>query len=208
MTLGEYFSPVKIANFKSDINSDIEVVRFFGQYRLDMGGLTQSGEIIEKIWHKALKTLLLQDFLPTRILILGFGAGSAAKVMAKRWKGVNITAVELDSVVIELGKKYFQTGLIPNLKIINTEAASFVVKLKKTTKFDLTLVDCYQGYRIPAKLQQPAFIAKLKRHSGRVLINRLFWAEHKAPTLNFLGQLRTIYQVALCRTPSNIVLGI
>lgn len=207
MPLAQFLWPVKVAEYKSEYNDNIEVLKFMGSYRLDMGGLTQSGDIIRQIWSKGLRKLLPSGFVPKKVLLLGFGAGSAAKLLVKKWPGVHLIAVEIDPVVIKIGQKYFGTLTIPNLRVVNVDAVKFMEKLK-TEKFDLIMVDCYQGYKIPARFQTLAFMRKLKLHSRFVLINRLFWQEHKAPSLKFLAKLRTVFTVNTARTASNLLLGI
>lgn len=207
MPLAQFLWPVKVAEYKSQYNDDIEVLKFMGAYRLDMGGLTQSGDIIRQIWSKGLRKLLPSGFIPKKVLLLGFGAGSAAKLLVKKWPGVHLVAVEIDSVVIKIGQKYFGTLTIPNLKVVNADAVKFVESLGRQ-QFDLIMVDCYLGYSIPARLQTLSFVRKLKTHSRFVLINRLFWQEHRSPSIKFLAKLRTVFTVNTARTASNLLLGI
>jgi spermidine synthase len=207
MKLKEYLWPVTVARYKSEFNQEVEVVRFMGEYRLDMGQLTQSGDIIRRIWGKALKRLLPPRFSPQKVLILGLGAGSVAEVIAKRWKEASITGVEIDPTVIKIGRKYFSLNKLANLRLVNADAVEFVEGLG-SQKFDLILVDCYQGHQIPGNLQTLAFARKLKNHGEHVLFNRLFWDVHKPVSLRFMAKLGRGFTVASCRTPSNLVLGI
>ena len=57
MSVKSYFNPEVIKTFKSKFNTNIQLVNFSGQLRLDMGNLTQSGQVIEKIWSRRLKIL-------------------------------------------------------------------------------------------------------------------------------------------------------
>src|SRR3989344_5817102 len=100
MNFKQYFSPQVLKRFDSKINKQVELVAFSGTLRLDMGNLTQSGEIIERIWNKAFKDLLPKKFIPQTVLILGFGAGSAAKLIQRKWPNSHITGIELDESVI------------------------------------------------------------------------------------------------------------
>ena len=139
-------------------------------------------------------------------MILGFGAGSVAKVIRKKWSKVKITGVEIDPMVIKIAKEYFKVDEIPNLQIINKDAEVFIKETKK--KFDLVLVDCYQGYKIPQIFENKKFLTSLKKISEVVLINRLFWDNHKQKTIKFLGELNKSFTTSTCRTPSNLVISI
>lgn len=207
MSLKSYFIPVPIAKYKSQYNSDIELVKFGGHLRLDMGGLTQSGWIIEQIWGKALKNLLPRGYDPHKVLILGFGAGSSAKLISKRYPNAEITGVEIDPVVIDIGKRYFKTDQIPNLRIVNHDAVHFIYDLKSKIH-DLILVDCYLGDQVPQKLESTPFLKKLVTLSNRVLINRLFWSDYQKKTISWLDKIESKFNYQTCRTPSNLVISL
>lgn len=207
MSIKNYFFPEVLQKFKSKFNSDIELVKFGGHLRLDMGGLTQSGWIIEQIWSKALKKLITRDFSPKNILILGFGAGSSAKLLHKRWPNAKITGVEIDPVVIDISKKYFNVAKIPKLKIVNADAVKFLT-VQKPNSFDLILVDCYLGDQVPAKLSSQTFLKKLTQVSDKVLINRLFWTDYQKKTIDWLDLLEKNFSYETCRTTSNLVIAL
>ena len=91
-----------------------------------------------------------------------------------------------------------------NLKIINQDAALYTRNTKN--KYDLILVDCYQGYKIPPVFEQEKFLKSLSKIGEIVLINRLFWDDHKQKTLGFLRKLNNLFTTFTCRTPSNLVI--
>lgn len=204
--LKQYFTPVTVANFKSKFNKEVELVKFGGQLRLDMGGLTQSGWIIEQIWGKAMRSLLPHGYRPQKVLILGFGAGSSAKLISRRFPASEITGVEIDPVVIDIGKRYFKTDQIPNLRIVNDDAVKFINTTK--THFDLTLVDCYLGDSVPKELGSLTFVNKLTSKSTYVLVNRLFWADYQTKAVEWLDLLEKQFNYKTCRTPSNLVISL
>lgn len=204
MFLKNYFVPEVLETFKSNFNSEVELVKFGGQLRLDMGGLTQSGWIIEQIWGKALRSLLPARYQPKKVLILGFGAGSSAKLIARRYKSAEITAVEIDPVVIDIGKKYFKTLEIPNLKIVTADAVKFAESTKQ--HFDITMVDCYLGDQVPKELSSLSFLKRLTSISTYVVVNRLFWADYQKKTVEWLDKIEDSFNYKTCRTPSNLVI--
>lgn len=208
MNLKQYLIPQTLKRFRSQYNNDIELVAFSGSTRLDMGGLTQSGEIIEKIWKKALDDLLPQDFSPHSILLLGFGAGSAAHLVSRRWPKAHITGVELDPVVIDIARKHFKINSIPHLTLHNQDALDFVNQQDSKLQFDLTLVDCYLGDQFPPQLESLKFVKKLTRLSPFVIINRLFWGKYQSLTLDFHHRLKPHFDTSTTRTTSNYLISI
>ena len=207
MNLKQYFIPIKEKRIKdSKFNKEIEVVRFSGALRLDMGGLTQSGEVIERIWSSGFKNLLPRDFVPKKILVLGFGGGSVAKVISKKWNMAKITGVEIDPAVVEIAREMFEVDKNENLLIINDDAATYVSNLKKD--FDLIIVDCYLGDKFPKSLESLDFYEKLLRTDGVVLVNRLFWGDYKKQALDLRDKLGMKFEIKSARTPSNYLIRV
>ncbi|MCL4390490.1 MAG: methyltransferase domain-containing protein [Patescibacteria group bacterium] len=139
--------------FKSKFNGEIKLRQFFGRPSVWAGGFEQSGNAhVGPLWKKALAKV---SFVPKNVLILGLGGGTAAKIISQKWPAAKITGVEIDPVMIFLGKKYFNLAKIPNLEIIQSDATNFLRSTKQ--KFDLILTDAYIGNRretikIPKKL--------------------------------------------------------
>lgn len=206
MDLKQYLFPQVVKKYESNLNKDIELVNFSGQLRLDMGGLTQSGKIIESIWNTGFRKLLTKGFIPQKVLILGFGAGSAAKLIRRKWPKSQITGIEIDAAVIQIGKDHFQVEKISDLTILNADAYKYV--MDSNEEFDLTIIDCYLGDQIPKSLESLKFLKKLKSISTHVLINRLFWSQHKKITLEFLDKLDQNFVTKNTRTPSNFLISI
>lgn len=204
MLLKEYlpFQTGRLGNSK--FNKNIELKRFFGSLYLNMGELTQSGEVIEEIWSKGFDDLLPPDFSPNSALILGFGAGSAAKLINRTWPDCAITGIEIDPVVIKVAREHFHVDQIPNLKLINADAHDFA--LRHDTPFDLVLVDCYLGDQFPAKLEEKKFLEKLAKLSNHVIINRLFWQDYIPATLAFHEKLKIDFTTTNTRTASNYLI--
>jgi len=144
----DWLYPQTVEIVHSKINGEIEVVKSRGRYSVWVGGFEQSGSVyVEKLWKKGLREAE-KYFLhpPKSVLILGFGCGTAAKLISQKWPYAHIVGVEIDPVMIQLGKKYFGLDTVSNLKIIKADACKQVRLLaKKKQKFDLILVDTYLG---------------------------------------------------------------
>ena len=135
---------------KSSFNGKIQVVKSlgFGTY-IQVEGLTQSGGVVRDIWKTTLKKLGERKMLVENCLILGLGGGSVAKLIRKKFPKTKITGVDIDSNMVELGKKYLGLGKI-DMKIEIEDAYKYVEILKKKSKkFDLIIIDTYQGDKYP-----------------------------------------------------------
>ena len=165
MKLFSFFFPQKISQTDSSINGKIEVVEQFGKRSIRVQGLEQSGPMVEKIWEKGIKQV--QSSLRLRsgqakskvksCLILGLGGGLAVKIINKYFPKAKILGIEIDPIMIELGKKYLNLSEYKNLEIKIADAFNWVQKSggsNHQTKFDLILIDLYFGKREILKCYQ------------------------------------------------------
>ena len=92
---------------ESPINGKISVIKSlaFGTY-IQVSGLTQSGGIIKSIWNKTLKNVKGKRREVKNCLILGLGGGSIVEVVTKYWSEAKIVAVDIDPIMVGLGKKF------------------------------------------------------------------------------------------------------
>jgi len=217
------FTYQELVSVYSPINGEIKIYRVFGEPRMAIGGLLQSGGIISTIWQKAAERIARQRLVVKNILILGLGCGTVAKVFSQKFPKAKMLGVEIDPLVIKLGKSYFDLGKIPKLKIECEDVLKTVDKLipilndknfKKTQPlalkhFELIVVDVYLGEKIPEKTESLNFLRKLKnllKPAGLVVFNRLFWDEHRQKTQNFVKRVEKIFPfVDLVRTPANLL---
>ncbi|CAN5297890.1 hypothetical protein BH10PAT1_BH10PAT1_2710 [soil metagenome] len=167
-------------------DGEIKVIKDFtwGTY-IVVGGLTQSGGIVNKIWKEVLKKVLEKKPVVQNVLILGFGGGTAAKLVSQYWVGSKITGIDIDSKIVELGKKYL--GLKnKNMKIEIVDAMDFVKNEKK--QYDLIIVDLYQGDKFPEKFEKIEFINDIKKvliFDGIVVFNRLYGTNNRPSSMKF-----------------------
>ncbi len=182
--LGNFLSGAKILEeVDSPINGRLTVIRdlAWGVY-IKAGGLTQSGGVAEKVWHSSLKEVKKVKPEAKKCLILGLAGGGGTKAVKRFWPNTTITGVEIDPIMIDLGKKYM--GLKESkTKIVIEDAMRFVKKqTRKREKYDLILVDMYVGDTVPEKFTTNTFyklIKKLLEKNGVGVINRLYYDEKR-----------------------------
>lgn len=180
-----------VEEIDSPINGRIQVVKDLQGARIIAGGVSQSGWLVKSVWKKALKKILNSKLQITNVLILGLGGGSAAELVSEYWPEAKITGVDIDSKIVILGKKYLQLGNIPNLDIKITDADVWVKS--KNGKFDLVLIDLFNGAKIPAKFYTDRFIKSVKKMlslGGVAAFNHLYTFSEKEMALKLQRKLR------------------
>ena len=157
-----------------------------------MGGLTQSGGIVNTIWRQTLKKVKIQKKEGKNCLILGLGGGGVVGEINKLWPNVSIVGVDIDPVIVDLGKKYLELSK-HNIKIEIADAYKYVEKcVKSKAKFDLVLIDLYLGFDYPPQFEDEKFasIVKTISNSNAVCVfNRLYSANKRKKAIVFGNKL-------------------
>ena len=185
---------------ESPINGKISVIKSlaFGTY-IQVSGLTQSGGIIKSIWNKTLKNVKGKRREVKNCLILGLGGGSIVEVVTKYWSEAKIVAVDIDPIMVELGKKFL--GLEDRgIEIVIGDAYEFLSqndKSKSKKKFDLILVDLYVGDEFPKKFETKNYIQRIRSvlaHNGIAIFNRLYYGEKRSQAMRFGNKLEKMFK--------------
>lgn len=184
---------------ESKYNGHLRVVRSWGLGTyIQADGLTQSGGVVETFWRQTIKKLK-NSKIPRiqNVLILGLGGGTVAKLIRKYWKDARITGVDIDPSIVELGEKYL--GLNRNeIKIEIEDALEIDKRLKvKGKKYDLIIVDLYNGDQFPEKFATENYIHLVRlilSRSGIAVFNRLYYKGKKIETEKFGEKLRKIFK--------------
>jgi len=206
MSLVSLFTPETIKIYHSDFNGDIKLIRFAQDLRLDVGGLTQSGNVMVGIFDIGIKNLLPKGYVPQSVLLLGLGGGSVVHYLRRRYPLARLTAIEIDPVMIAIARKHFGLGQVKNLKIVNQDAVEYIKQAKE--HYSLILVDCYQGYQTPPGFAEVKVLAKMTSLCDHLLINRLYWEDFKLQTDNFVAKISPHFRVRSVYTASNLIISI
>lgn len=176
---------------KSNFNGNLRVVKSFGLGTyIQANGLTQSGGVVESIWKSTLKRIAYREKrIVKNCLILGLGGGTVAKLIRKLWPDVKITGVEIDPVMVELGKKYLELDKSDvDIKIADASNSALYAK-----RYDLVVVDLYQGDKFPKKFEDENFLEKLTRNK-LVIFNRLYYGDKRPEAVKFGLKLQKIFK--------------
>ena len=96
-----------VEEFESKFSGKIAVKKIWEwgwQYYVTTDNLTQSGGLIGDLWKPIISNI---QCLMSNVLILGLATGTLAKLINKKFKNAKITGIEIDPVMINIGKKYF-----------------------------------------------------------------------------------------------------
>lgn len=180
-----------VQEVNSKFNGELRVVKTFGMGTyIQAGGLTQSGGIVESIWKSTLRQIKGNN---KDLLILGLGGGTLGKLLRKKYPYANITGIEIDPLMVELGKKYLNLDEYDiDIKVLDVNK----LKVKENSQ-DLIIVDMYQGDNFPKEFESDIFLNSLKnalRENGTLVINRLYFGEKRPDTVRFGKKIEKIFR--------------
>jgi spermidine synthase len=164
---------------ESEFNGEVKVTENNGVRRLIANGYTQSQIANDQTqtnlsYWEAMVPEQLDLTGDSRVLILGLGAGTVAKIITKRFGNIQIDGVEIDPLIVDLGKKYFSLKQ-SNLNMFIANAAAFVKEARY--KYDLICVDVFVGSRVPKEIETKEFLEGVKElleKKGVLTINKIF----------------------------------
>jgi len=140
---------VSIIHQEPSFYADLKVVELPYARSLVMNGISQSAFSPNK------RQVLTQDILElnreikawphdARVLVLGFGAGEAARILDSSYQ---VDYIEIDPKTVKLAKDFFDFELNENDQIIISDARRFLRTTDNT--YDIIFVDIYNGGLIP-----------------------------------------------------------
>lgn len=139
------------------------------------------------------------------ILVLGMGGGTIPHLVAKNFPGVEITSVELDPVMVDIAKKYFDLDQIPNHRVIVADALRVVVEPEEFnlsySTFQALIVDIFIGEKYPDLGSSGNFIAAVKRMvsaGGLVIFNRIYISSHQDEVNTFVEYVSNYLKNVKC----------
>lgn len=201
------FGPQVLETITSPINGNLEVRRLGKDAYVTCGGLTQSGGLINQLWEKTLKKIANdQQIKNSSWLILGLATGTVAKLISQKYSPLKIVGVEIDPLMLRVGRKYFGLDQTPHLEIVHRDALNYV--LRATGKFDFVLVDLYLGDQLPQFVYTPKFIRAVKRIGRVAVFNHLFYDQDKKTNARLLtDRLAKIFpHILLVRELTNLLI--
>lgn len=195
-----YIIPQKIAEFATPFNTYIRINDEGDKRKLLVNGSPQSGKYIDVLWHAAFCAFTIASQKNVKnVLVLGVAGGTVIHKVHALFPHASIIGVEIDPVMIDIGKKYFDLETISSLHLVHADAKIFVSKeVTKKHRYDLVIVDMSFGRIIPEFLSTPQFIKKLQAlmsKNGCVVINYLRELEYQKKSDAFMKTVQEYFPV-------------
>ena len=152
-------------------------------------------------------TAMLPEGTPRTALLLGFGAGTLAHLVARRFPGIRIVGVDIDPQVIEFARRHFDL-VVPNLEVVIGDAFAYAAECREP--FDYLAVDLFCGRAFQRGALAKPFLRRLAAiagPTGEIVVN-LFkdgrgdvYVSRLARTLRIHRVERLTYNIVVhCRT--------
>ncbi len=195
-----YLIPEKVAEFHSPYNHYIRINRESNRMKLLVNGSPQSGKYIEQLWNSAFKAFGVgHGGQAKKILVLGVAGGTVIRMLHGFFSDAVITGVDIDPLMITIGKKYFGLDDVAGLRLIRSDANTFIQStVKKNKQYDMVILDMSFGRVIPKFVTSPTFLRRIRStlsSSGCVVINYLRELEYQKQSDKLMRTLQNIFLV-------------
>jgi len=190
--LYSYILGYSISTYKSELNGTLEVWRINGRKILNSKNANYSFDSLHRIFQKSFRKSKIQHQNIDKALILGFGVGSIATILQDEINlNCEITGIEYDPVINEIGAKYFKTERFKNTNIIQIDALKFVENCQD--KFQLIAIDLFNDLEVPEQFMKVSFlrkVLKLLESNGELFFNCIAYNKVSTERLqNFISTL-------------------
>ena len=174
-TLYRYLSwlwPIRVAS-RSGRYMELHLEWQNGRLVVDSARANQSQGSLLRVWLVVLRDQLKDRPPPASVLLLGFGAGSAAQVLRREMAfGCPLVGVDGDPAMLSIARDHFGWAPGPDLELHCADAAVHLASEQRS--FDLLLVDLFIEDRHSDLLDSKDFLSSLKQRltpGGLVLVN-------------------------------------
>jgi spermidine synthase len=202
VTFPSLIIPKILYQTESKYNGKIDVFEVGKTRKIRVGGIYQSlnwesPACKSLVWGKAADLLKREEPELNNVMILGLGGGTMQHLISKNYeKSPYIVSVEIDSVMIDVARQYFDLDQIPNHKVINADAFAVVVDpadydLSKNS-FQALIVDIYIGEQYPDLGGSGNFIAAVRDMvvpGGLIIFNRIYINTHQEDVDSFIESI-------------------
>ncbi|MEM7100330.1 MAG: fused MFS/spermidine synthase [Pseudomonadota bacterium] len=101
---------------------------------------------------------------PSNILVVGLGGGTLPVAFRELFPTASIDAVEIDPAVTRVAKEYFDFNPEPNINVFDQDARVWTKRaLTKDKRYDLIILDAFNGEYIPEHLMTSEYLSETKR---------------------------------------------
>ena len=183
--------PEVIFETSSKFNDNIKVLKSGDVLKLSVDNFVQSLSKNSKsaprlCWGEVVKILKEEEEKFQNILVLGMGGATMQHFIREAYPEAHIVSVEIDPVMADIARQYFDLGSIGNHDVIVEDAFRVVVEpetygLQKQS-FDAIIVDIVFGEGFPDLASSGNFLSALQKlgvPGGLILFNRMYLKQHQ-----------------------------
>jgi spermidine synthase len=158
-----------------------------------------------------LSSLLVQDN-PQRILIVGLGGGTLVHTYSTLFPDAEIIISEIDEAVVEVAEDYFGFEETARISVETVDARVYIKRAGlRGEKFDLVILDAFNGEYIPEHLMTREFLEEVKAllpANGMVVANTFSTSRlYNAESETYSEVFDTIYNVRQFGTGNRIIIA-
>lgn len=203
--------PKIIFEAQSKYNGNIEVIQVGETRKIKVDKIEQSvnhqsPSCKNLVWGRFVE--ILKDEVPElkNILLLGLGGGTVAHLVAQTFPEAIITSVEIDQVMVDIARNYFDLDQIKNHRVIVDDALRVVVEPENfalaPSSFQALYVDIFIGEKYPDLGSSGNFVSAVKSMvtpGGLVVFNRIYLTHHQDEVNTFVDSLSDYLQGVKCQ---------
>jgi len=182
----------------------IEIVESFGNRKLLVNGITQTGSYPTQIFRNGLRKLLEWHVGPMKqILVLGIGGGDIFYLLRKQYSRAHICGVDIDATIVSLAKKYFGIANISNTTYIVADAKKFTKRQSQKKIYDSVIIDLYEGNSVPDFVKSMGFfkdVKRLLRARGSIMFNFFSYTHQPEVKQELLLMLKSLFPNVLMKS--------
>lgn len=165
-----YLYPIT-RHITSKYSGTLEITWYNGKKHLNTKNANYSYGSLQAILKFGLERINLNHM--NSVLLLGLGGGSVIETLRKDFNyQKQITAVDIDPVIIQIAKTEYQLESNSNTHIICEDALQFIKENK--TQYDLIIIDVFIDLKVPESFLELSFweqVIHSKSANGIILFN-------------------------------------
>ena len=198
-----YILPVT-KTVESKHSGTLEITWYNGKKHLNSKNANYSYGSLQRILKIGLEKIDISKV--NSVLVLGMGGGSVIETLRQDLKySKHITAVEIDSVIIDIANTEFGITENETLKIYCDDAFHFIKNNRKL--FDLIIIDLFIDLSVPDQFLSEVFwnnILKSKSSKGAIIFNAAVEDSKNRIIHNLIDYLKTkIFEVDVFEKVNN-----
>lgn len=169
----------------SPISGKIKVRQYYDVCELYVNDVKQSiwtdnpSRFKGTYWNGVVSVPLPDSIKNPRVLMLGLGGGTIPKLFAQKYPESHIVSIELDPIIAQIAKDYFQIDQFPQIEVIIADANRWLEENAKKylQYFDVLCLDTYISDEFNFNTKNKDKIAQFLNYlspDGTIITNRIY----------------------------------